>query len=84
MDKISTLTTFGQWGNGTALRLNKTVLRTAGFSDDASVRLLVEPGRIVIEPAQRRATLDEMLASFDPVIHGGEAMAFEPVGEEAV
>jgi antitoxin component of MazEF toxin-antitoxin module len=44
--------------------------------------MIVEPGRIVVEPVKRRPTLDEMLAEFDPAIHGGEAMAFEPLGKE--
>ena len=29
-------------------------------------------------------TLDAMLAAFDPKRHGGEAMAFAPVGVEGV
>ncbi len=83
MNRVQTFVgALNQWGNGTALRLSKRVLATAGFTQGTSVRMIVEPGRIVVEPVKRRPTLDEMLAEFDPAIHGGEAMAFEPLGKE--
>ena len=34
--------------------------------------------------AAHEPTLEEMLASFDPKRHGGEAMDFPPVGREAI
>jgi antitoxin MazE len=70
------------WGNGLALRLTKPMAKTAGVAEGSSVRVTVEPGRIVIE-AEVEPTLDQMLAAFDPKKHGGEAMADRPVGEEA-
>jgi len=38
------------------------------------VRVIVKPGRIVIE-AEAEPTLEQMLAAFDPKKHGGEVMA---------
>lgn len=61
------------WGNGLALRLTKPMARTAGFVEGSSVRVTVQPGRIVIERGE--PTLAEMLAAFDPQKHGGEEMA---------
>lgn len=72
-----------RWGNGTAVRLTKAVLQRAGLEEGAPVSLHVEPGCIVIRPSRKRETLGEMLAAFDPAAHGGEVMAFEPVGKEA-
>lgn len=70
------------WGNGLALRLTKPMAKAAGVSDGSPVRVTVEPGRIVIE-TEVEPTLDQMLAAFDPKKHGGEAMAYRPVGKEA-
>lgn len=73
-----------QWGNGLAIRLGKMVAKTAGVHAGTPVRIVAQPGRIVIEAEQKEATLDEMLAAFDPQRHGGEAMAFAPVGREVL
>jgi antitoxin MazE len=71
------------WGNGLALRLTKPMAKAAGVTDGTPVRIVVKPGRIVIE-AETEPTLDAMLAAFDPKRHGGEVMAFAPVGVEAL
>ncbi len=71
------------WGNGLALRLTKPIAKAAGVTEGTPVRILVEPGRIVIE-ADTEPTLDAMLAAFDRKRHGGEAMAFAPVGIEVL
>jgi antitoxin MazE len=73
-----------QWGNGLAVRINKAVADVAGFADGTPVRIHAERGRVVIETSPRRLTLNEMLASFDPVRHGGEAMAFTQIGAEII
>ena len=70
------------WGNGLALRLTKPTAKAAGVAEGTAVRVVAKPGRIVIE-AVMAPTLAEMLAAFDPKRHGGEAMAFAPVGVEA-
>lgn len=77
-------TSVNQWGNGLAIRLTKSMARTAGVSEGSLVRVSVNAGRIVVEVATKKATLDEMLAKFDRARHGGEVMAFRPVGVEAM
>ena len=72
-----------QWGNGLAVRLNKALAKHAGVIEGTSVRITAQPGRIVIETADKEPTLAEMLAVFDPKRHSGEAMALGPVGIEA-
>ena len=71
------------WGNGLALRLTKPMAKAAGVSEGTRVRIVAEPGRIVIE-AESEPTLEAMLVAFDSKRHGGESMAFAPVGVEVL
>lgn len=78
-------TTAGQisaWGNGLAFRLTKPMAKAAGVTDGTPVRVMVKPGRIIIE-SETEPTLEQMLASFNPKKHGGEVMADVPRGVEA-
>ncbi len=70
------------WGNGLALRITQPMAKAAGVASGSQVRVSVKPGRIVIE-ADPEPTLEHMLASFDPVRHGGEVIADAPRGVEA-
>ncbi len=70
------------WGNGLALRLTKPMAKAAGVSDGTPVRVIVKPGRIVIE-SETEPTLKQMLSAFNPKKHGAEALTDGPVGVEA-
>ena len=83
MAKQAVLTSVNQWGNGLAVRLTKAVAKAAGVTEGTPVRIVAQRGRIVIETEIPEPTLEEMLAAFDSKRHGGEMMAFEPVGKEA-
>jgi antitoxin MazE len=72
------------WGNGLGLRLTKTLANAAGVDANSPVRITVEPGRIIIETTPQKLSLADMLTRFDPKRHGGEAMAFVPLGKEAM
>ena len=76
--------TVNQWGNGLAVRITKAVAAAAGLKEGSVVRIVATPGRVIVEAVRREPTLDEMLASFDPARHGGEAMAFPPAGREVL
>lgn len=78
----STVSQISAWGNGLALRLTKPMAKAAGVVDGTPVRVTVQPGRIVIE-SETEPDLEQMLAAFDPVKHGGEIMADAPRGVEA-
>ena len=78
----STVSQISAWGNGLALRLTKPMAKAAGVVDGTPVRVIVKPGRIVIE-SETEPSLKQMLAAFDPVKHGGEIMADAPRGVEA-
>jgi hypothetical protein len=63
------------------------LMRTTTISNTqphSAVTITAEPGRIIIESVTTRPSLDDMLAHFDPSRHGGEAMAFPPVGKEVL
>ncbi len=72
------------WGNGLAVRFTKAVSQAAGLLGDAAVRVTAQKGRIVIELETPPMTLNEMLKGFDPKRHGGEVMAYKPVGVEVL
>ena len=84
MPAIAIETSVNQWGNGLAVRINKSVAKAAGVSEGSQVRISAQAGRIVIEKCVKKPSLEEMLAGFDPQRHGGEVMAFKPVGVEVM
>lgn len=84
MEKQVTETSINTWGNGLALRLNKLIAKAAGVADGTPVRVTAQPGKIIVQAMDRKPTLDEMLASFDKKRHGGEVVAFAPVGKEVL
>lgn len=64
-----------QWGNNLGVRLPAAIAREAHVHADQQVKLTVSGGQIIITPVQEKAlTLEQRLAQFDPVRHGGEAM----------
>ena len=72
-----------QWGNNLGVRLPAAIARAAHLHADQRVRISVEDHRVVITPADDAPlTLEERLALFDPVRHGGESMATRNVGVE--
>lgn len=84
MSQASVLT-LKHWGNNLGVRLPAAVAKAARLHVDQRVRILVEEGRVVIEPLDDLPpTLAQRLALFDPAVHGGEAMpSAQPLGAEA-
>ena len=63
------------WGNSLGVRLPAAVARAAHLHVDQRVRVFVDDGRVVITPVgDVQPTLEQRLASFDPVRHGGESV----------
>jgi antitoxin MazE len=73
-----------QWGNNLGVRLPVAVARAAHLHVDQRVLISVEDGTIVIRPIEDAAalTLEQRLARFDPMRHGGEVMQSQAVGAE--
>ena len=64
-----------QWGNNLGVRLPAAIAREAHVHADQQVRLTVSNGQIIITPVQeKKLTLEQRLARFNPDRHGGEAM----------
>lgn len=81
----TTVLTLKHWGNNLGVRLPAAVAKAARLHADQRVRVLVEEGRVVIEPLDDAPlTLAQRLALFEPAVHGGEAMPVsQPLGAEA-
>lgn len=79
-----TVLSIKHWGNSLGVRLPQAVARAARLHADQQVRMVVEDGRVVIEPLPQAGavSLEERLKRFDPARHGGEAMAVTPIGAE--
>ncbi len=72
-----------QWGNNLGVRLPAAVAKAANLRVDQRVRVSVEGRHVVISPVgDTPLTLEQRLALFDPVRHGGEAMITPRVGAE--
>ena len=72
------------WGTSLGLRITKAIAKVAGVAANSQVTITAQPGRIVIESVAARPALNDMLARFDPERHGGELMAFAPIGKEVL
>ncbi|RZS58168.1 PbsX family transcriptional regulator [Sphaerotilus mobilis] len=72
------------WGNGLGIRVTAAVAKAARLSRGSAVVVeVVEDGLLIRPVGLNRLTLAQKLAAYDPVLHGGEAMADGPVGVEA-
>jgi antitoxin MazE len=75
--------TIQQWGNSLAVRIPAAIARSAHFAVGQPVELTVEADGVVVKPVgEPKLSLAQKLALFDPVKHGGEAMATSRVGVE--
>jgi antitoxin MazE len=82
MSKTATLTV-QQWGNSLAVRIPAAVARSARFRVGQPVEVSAQDSNVLVRSiGEPRLTLDQMLAAFDPMLHGGELMVTGPVGKE--
>lgn len=82
MAKTATLT-IQKWGNSLAVRIPAAVARAAHFEVDQEVEVSADEIGVTVRPVgPRKLTLEEKLAKFDPVKHGGEAMTTDRIGAE--
>ena len=66
------MNTIAKWGNSLAVRLPKQAAEAAHLTEGAPVTIKVVGRDIVISPARARYSLDELLAAYDPDLHGHE------------
>lgn len=67
-----------QWGNSLGLRLPTTIAKAVGLQVDQCVKIVTKGQSIIITPCESKPlSLEDRLARFDPVRHGGEVMVNE-------
>ena len=75
--------TIQQWGNSLAFRIPAAVARSARFEAGQEVEVTTDEFGVTVKPVgPRKLKLTEKRAKFDPVTHGGEAMATDRIGAE--
>lgn len=75
-------TQLARWGNSLGLRIPRSVVVDANVADGDEVDVTVQDGAIVVRPAVRRYTLDELVAGITPRNKHPEVDWGAPVGEE--
>lgn len=71
-------------GSSAIMTLPSDALKIMGEQIGNTLLIDVERGKLVARSKRDKPRLDDMLASFDKKRHGGEAMAFGPVGKEVI
>ena len=75
--------TLQKWGNNLAVRIPAAVARSARLSVGQPVRVSAEERGVVVHSlGAPKLSLAQKLARFDPVKHGGEALATDRIGAE--
>ena len=65
------------------MRLPAAIVREAQVHVDQRVRLTVADGQIIVTPiGDGFLTLEQRLAQYDPVRHGGEEKCMQHIGAE--
>jgi len=84
MAKSATLTV-QRWGNSLAVRIPAAVARSARFRVGQPFEVSAQDSNILVRAlGEPKLTLAQKLAAFDPQLHGGEAMATRPLGNEVL
>jgi antitoxin MazE len=84
MRKTATLTV-QRWGNSLAVRIPAAVARSARFRVGQPVEVSAQDSNVMVRSiGEPNLTLEQKLAAFDPLLHGGEAMASGPEGKEVL
>lgn len=79
------LTKVQKWGNSQGLRFSKVILEEADIQVGDEVRVSVEDGRIIVEPAYKvrgRFDIHELVAELPADYHVKELDWGEPTGKE--
>ena len=75
-------TQVAKWGNSLGLRLPKSVAVEVSIADGDTVDVVVEDGAIVIRPAGKRYSLDELVQGITSKNQHRETDWGKPVGRE--
>jgi len=73
-----------KWGNSQGVRIPKSILNSAHFSDGEEVEIIAQDGRIVIEHTKRHKSLKERLKDYDGDYQCSEWDTGSPEGQEVL
>ena len=73
-----------KWGNSQGVRIPKSILNSAHFSENEDVEIIVVDGRIIIEHTKRHKSLKERLKNYDGDYKCSELNTGSPVGREVL
>ena len=76
-------TQLAKWGNSLALRIPRTVAAELNVQDGDTVEISVHEGVIIVRPAVRRYTIEELVADITPERRHPETKWGPRVGKEA-
>jgi antitoxin MazE len=71
------------WGNSQAIRIPRAMLDALEISEGDEVDLMVENGRLTVQPANPKITLESLVAAITPKNRHRELAWGKPVGNEA-
>lgn len=75
--------TIQEWGNGLAVRITAPIAKAARFTVGSPIRVeVVAEGVLLRAAGEPKLSLAQKLKTFDPAVHGGEAMPSGRVGAE--
>lgn len=75
-------TQVSRWGNSLGVRISKAVAAAVKVEDGDEVDVSVKDGAIVIRPAVKRYTIEELIADITPEDGEGETEWGPPAGKE--
>jgi antitoxin MazE len=80
--RVGMKTQLAKWGNSLGLRIPRAVVVEANVAEGDEVDVTVEDGAIIVRPAVRRYTLEELIDGITPSNKHKELDWGPPVGKE--
>ena len=71
-----------KWGNSLGVRIPKSVAKEVGFDEGSTVEVKVSGRNLVLAPAHRDYSLNELIEGITPKNRHGETDWGAPVGNE--
>lgn len=75
-------TRIAKWGNSLALRIPRNLAAEVDVKDGDAVDVSVENGALVVRPARKHYTIEELVADMTPGDRRGETDWGRPKGKE--
>ena len=79
----TTALTISTWGNSHGIRISRELMQSLGITPGTPLQAtVVGKGCLELRAVPQRPSLQDKLAAFDPLVHGGEVMQDAPQGVE--